>query len=541
MGPSSCGRAARSFARVTLGVSRARHGERLPLSALQGAATACLSPIVHSQIDRRLVTAGAAVSSLIADPKAWINRRVETIELLSSEETRRRVSIDFTLSDARLQSLWVEGEGIVVPIALLTKERRRTFDLSDESGRAVPALGFQENGDLSMLALLGAASSALPAEVDGEQLAELVPDLREMVFDRPVSARDAYERLARRATSGTWQEQVHADPAFRSLLDTLWGSYALFVVLPRGGPNRRILKLGYSEDVDLAPASSGWRTRLRTGGLGAELGWRVRYPDRRDFLIRCPGAWCARSFHAEVVIPEELRFTDAVLQDFDQGCRDISENEQDVHRAALYAIDGVQPTQDVVAVVQIAPGPGGGTSQASVTSIVVALVLWLGVASGLDVESPDATVSIVLGGVALYAGVTAALGESRLVSVIFRTTRRWLSVVTLSALVGSASLALEVPSAHPVGIWSAAAVLCTIAAARLAWSSFRAGAKRPRGVRRSQAYVIGAAERRPQHIELSPPRPHPGGLSCVPLREPVKPTAADVSLVCALQEVLRSG
>jgi hypothetical protein len=65
---------------------------------------------------------------------------VETIELLSHEETRRRVSIDFSLTDQQLAELNI-GEGIAVPISVLTKEARRNFDLRDESGRAVPVLG----------------------------------------------------------------------------------------------------------------------------------------------------------------------------------------------------------------------------------------------------------------------------------------------------------------------------------------------------------------------------------------------------------------
>lgn len=46
-----------------------------------------------------LLTAGIACTRLIAEPAGWINRRVEAIELLSHEETRRRVSIDFSLTD----------------------------------------------------------------------------------------------------------------------------------------------------------------------------------------------------------------------------------------------------------------------------------------------------------------------------------------------------------------------------------------------------------------------------------------------------------
>jgi len=434
-------------------------------------------PIVPPETEERFARAGAAACLLIADPKSWINRRVETVELLSREETRRRVSIDFTLSDAQLASLWVDGEGAVVPISALTKERRRTFDLCDEGGSAVPVLGFQQNGDLSLTALLSAALVARPPGVPDKQFDSLVPELRAIVFDRPSAARAAYRGLAgRAAVTGSWEERLHADPVFRSLIDTLWGNYVLFAVLPRGGPNRRILKYGYSEDVDLSPVVRSLRARVRTPELRRELVGAIRYPDRQDFHIPFPGAWRARSFHAEIVIPEQLRFGDAVLQDFADGCRDISESEQDVNRAALHATDGVEPAQDVAAVVQIAPEPGGRTAQASFTSVVVAVMLWLGVRSGLDARNPDATVSIVLGGAALFAGVSAVLGESRLVSTIFKTTRRWLTVVTISALAGSASLALEMPSDRPVSIWLMSAIVCTLAAMRLTWSALRAGA-----------------------------------------------------------------
>ena len=98
------------------------------------------------------IAAGVACTSLIADPARWINRRVETIELLSREETRRRVSIDFTLTKEQLAALDI-GDGVAVPIAVLTKEPRRNFDLRDEAGRAVPVLGRDQNGDLAHIAL----------------------------------------------------------------------------------------------------------------------------------------------------------------------------------------------------------------------------------------------------------------------------------------------------------------------------------------------------------------------------------------------------
>jgi hypothetical protein len=47
-------------------------------------------------------------------------------------------------------------------------------------------------------------------------------------------------------------------------------------------------------------------------------------------------------------------------------------------------------------------------------------------------------------------------------------------VVTLCALAASASLAMEVPDATPLRIWLVAAIVCSLAALRLAWSAIRA-------------------------------------------------------------------
>src|SRR3954468_24753483 len=86
------------------------------------------------------ITVGIACAPLLADPKAWIRRRVETIDMLAHEETHRRVSIDFALAPDQYAALCM-ADGIVIPISVLTKERRRNFSLRDEGGRAVPVLG----------------------------------------------------------------------------------------------------------------------------------------------------------------------------------------------------------------------------------------------------------------------------------------------------------------------------------------------------------------------------------------------------------------
>jgi hypothetical protein len=417
-----------------------------------------------------LLTAGVACTRLIADPAGWINRRVETIELLSREETRRRVSTDFTLSDEQLAELDI-GEGIAVPISVLTKEARRNFDLRDESGRAVPVLGKQQNGDLAHIAVMNGAVNALPDDVTPEVFELLAADLRQVVFAPPTAAADALGVFIGSADAGDrWRAAIWEDDTCRSLLTALWSNYALFAVLPRGGSNRRILKYSYGEDFDFGRASEGIRARLAPRAL-ARRAWR---PDRRRFIIECPGAWRATSFHVEIAVPEELRFDLAVLYDFvvDEQISDVDNN---VNRASLYAYREIDAASDVAAYVEVAPERTGRTFQAA-TSVIIATLLWLGVASGLDATNPGPAVSILLAGAALFSGIAAVQGEHALAKKVFAAPRRWLLLATVAALAGSATLAMEIPDQHPVSLWRYAAIAASVAAARLAWSAVRAPA-----------------------------------------------------------------
>ncbi len=417
------------------------------------------------------LTAGMACTRLIADPAAWINRRVETIELLSHEETRRRVSIDFSLSDDQLAELDI-GEGIAVPISVLTKEARRNFDLRDESGRAVPVLGKQQNGELAHIAVMNGAVKALPDDLTPEVFELLAADLRQVVFAPPAGASDALGVFIGSAEAGDrWRTAIWEDDTCRSLLAALWRNYALFAVLPPGGANRRILKYSYGEDFNVSVESEGIRERLAPREL-ARRAWR---PGHRRFIIECPGAWRAASFHVEIAVPEELRFDTAKLYDFVAG-EQVSEVNTNVNRASLYASREIEAESDVDAYVEVAPERSGRTFQAATTSLIVAALLWLGVASGLDAKNPGPAVSILLAGAALFSGVAAVQGEHKLVKHVFSASRRWLVITTLAALVGSASLAMEMPNAHPVAVWRYAAIASTVAAVRLGWSVIRAPA-----------------------------------------------------------------
>jgi hypothetical protein len=229
-----------------------------------------------------------------------------------------------------------------------------------------------------------------------------------------------------------------------------------------------VLKFSYADDFDLSLPRLPLRQRLTP----SELWLRSTLPDRKYFIVECRGAWRAASFHAEVAIPEELRVDFGVLYDFG-GDSPLSRSEEDVNRLSVYSAD-VTPGHEPGVFLRVSAHRGGRPIQAAVTSLIVALLLWFGVASGLDAKNPGAAVSILLAGAALFTGISAAQGEHRLLKTVFASSRRWLAVAAFAALAASSALAMEYPQAHPVPTWRVCAVIASVAAARLAWSAVRA-------------------------------------------------------------------
>lgn len=407
---------------------------------------------------------------LIADPPSWINRRVETIEILSHEETRRRVSIDFTLSEELQQDLQTP-EGLVVPLSVLTKEARRNFDLRDEGGAAVPVLGRESNGELAHIAVLRAALAALDGKVEPEAFELLEGDLAQIVLSPPDQAETALGFFIGSAEAGDpIRSRIWSSDPCRNLLETLWANYVLFAVLPPGGNNRRILKYSYGDDLT-RPGWGSIRERLSPPFLWESI-WS---PNRSLFLVQCPGAWRARSFHLEIAIPEELRVETAVLANLEIE-EPVSNIEENVNRASLYATQSITREQEIGAIVEIVPERQGRSFQAAITGVVVTALLWLGECSGLDTDNPGSAVSLLLAGAALFSGVTAVSGEHVLVKSLFGPSRRGLIAVGLSALVGSATLAMQIPDPHPTEVWQWAAIFSSVFTAKLVWSAIRAPA-----------------------------------------------------------------
>ena len=425
--------------------------------------------------DPSFIEAGFACAQLIGDPKSWINRRVETVEMLTQEETRRRVSIDFTLSAQQRDALTTR-HGVVVPISVLSKQPLRNFDLRDEQPASLPILNRTENSELALTALLSAALDALPdSAVDEAEVEALTAELQEIVFADEPAALSALSSLVGAAEIGDpMRAPIWRDATCRTLLRTLASDYVLFAALPGGGPDRRILKYSYGEDFPLEPPWAGRLDRYAP----SEIWWRLRKPDRTWFLIDCPAAWRAASFHMEIAIPEELRVAYAELGRFSpddpRGLPEpLGEPDELASRCSLYAATEVAAHDDIRAYVELVPEREGGATRAALTATAVAALLWLGWASGLDSSTPGAAVSLLLAGGAVVSGFFATTGHHIIVNRILRNRRRTLTLVATTALAGSASLAMEIPDPTPLEVWLVAAIVCTLATLRLCWSAVR--------------------------------------------------------------------
>jgi hypothetical protein len=428
---------------------------------------------IEVEYPQPILKAGIAAAPLIARPVTWINRRVETIRLLSHEETRRQVSIDFTLSDVQRSELTVD-HGVVIPISVMTKEARRNFDLRDESGSAVPVLGKRENGALAHVAVMSEALDAVSGTPNQEEFDLVWTELREVVNSEPKVASEALSNFVGKAEDGDpLRSIIWANSSCRTMLEVLQANYVLFAVVGRNCADRRILKCSFSEDFRFDKDQS---PTLGERMAPSAMFDRIWNPGRRTFQLLCPGAWRAESFHVEVVIPEELRIDLAVLYDFGRE-EVLSMPDRDRNRASLYPDTPITPDLDAVTYVVIAAERRGGIVQAAITGVIVSSLIWVGVISGLDFKNPDAagaSASIVLAGAALYSGITAVRGEPSLVSQVFFASRVLLGCISICALAASATLAMEVPDTRPTNVWLAAAVLASFASIWLVWLAFRA-------------------------------------------------------------------
>lgn len=94
---------------------------------------------------------GAAILPLITDWN-WVKRRVETMQLITNGQTRRRLSFDFELPHSKAMYYGGSSEQAVVPLTFLRKGMLINLDIS-LAGEPVSSLEFGPNGELTYQAM----------------------------------------------------------------------------------------------------------------------------------------------------------------------------------------------------------------------------------------------------------------------------------------------------------------------------------------------------------------------------------------------------
>lgn len=412
----------------------------------------------------------------LLDDMSWVNRRVETVEMLSQEETRRRVAVDFTLTEESWSDLEVDY-GCVIPLGLLGKASLSHLDVEDEAGRSIPILSKGQNRDLTGLALMWIARHLLDDDLLSEAFLLLAGDLSALSHGDEKQGRLAFSAFGQAAENGdVLKARLWENQRFRELMELLTRNYILYAVLEPGGARRRIIKFSYGNETRFGLPRYSW-----SGGLTqffSDLWQSIWWPDMRWFNVECSALSRTSSYHLEVAFPDDLRADRAALFDLDSSDR-VSSVVRNKNRLSLYAEADTATTlgKDLHALIAFRPERLGRLSAAAGTSILVAGLLWFGVASGLDAETPSAAVTTILTGMAVFSGWTAVKGENSIVVMMLSYIKKYLALVLVAAVVASASLALEFPDCETVTVWKWCAIASTVAALRLTWSAVRASGK----------------------------------------------------------------
>ena len=412
-----------------------------------------------------------ACLELLSEEVRWIHRRVETIDLLTQELVRRQVSVDFTLPAPLLKDLRIgPGGPWCVPLAILEKRPLRDFDLREhDEWRSI--LGASSGGPIAAGIVTAAAQLAVAPDALEPEVASLLALIARSDLD---AARAAMIELRGRAEHTPQIATILADDTSGYFLATFAESYMLIALLGEAH-GRRVLKYAYDEHLRLGVRAS------RPRRLARRLGWSPFVVD-----VAVPTAAHAASYHAEVIVPEELRL-DAWIVDTRTDELLSTDIERGVDRASLHA-PRVALDAEPLLVAAISPERADLPTLAFATSAVTALLLLIGAAFA-DLGSPTAgsSVALLLAGSVLFATAVARSGEHRLVRGIFAGPRWLLSIVAVAALAAAASVAFGANDGVRDVIWYSAGALSLLACLSLAVGFLRA-ASLTRGQTRSGAH-----------------------------------------------------
>jgi hypothetical protein len=389
------------------------------------------------EIEQRASDIADAANELLLNLPGWRHRRVETLTMLSHEQVRRHVSVDFTVPIELREGLRLsDADEFAVPLAFLAKRPLVHFDLRNEEGHSIPLLTAEQNTLIGRELLY----RSLVADLDVQQsdAAEVVAAAGELV-EAVLEERDAtgaVERLERR-------HDLEPLGNFRAMTAILARNFVLWAVV-RDLARRRVFKFAYDEPYALRP----------------ELA----------YVYDAPGCTEAWSYHLEVTVPADLKARTTRLTDAATG-EELVAGALDADRPALYfVVDPARPPARPEVVVDYGAERGRFMAPAAIVATVIALLValpWLFADLEALAGSAGPAIGLVLSTSAVFSALVLRTDEHPLLRRLLVRYRLALAASTLGALFAAASLGFQAENWIIQLTWAVASVVSVLTAAML--------------------------------------------------------------------------
>jgi hypothetical protein len=404
------------------------------------------------EIEERASDIAVAADVLLRRQAAWRHRRVETLTVLSHEQVRRQVSIDFTLpADYRdLLRLADSGE-CAVPLAVLQKRPLVHFDLRDEEQRSVPLLTADQGRTIGRELLYLRIDADLAEQEADEEAVTLAagPLIEAILADDP-------RRLERRIEELEAGHGLEPLSEFRATAAVLSRGFVLWAVAS-GVERRRVLKFASDEP----------------------------FVQRPDFaaVYRATGCTEAASYHVEVAVPADLRARTTTLVDSGTGAT-LAVGQRDTDRPALYfTADPAAALERPGLLVSYGAERWHFLGPAAVVATVIALLVlppW--VFSDLNSLAGRAgpAIGLVLSTSAVFSALVLRTDEHPMLRLMLVRYRLCLVACTLAALFAAAALGFQARAWVIDVTWALAAVVSAVSAGILIIAAARSPSVRSR-------------------------------------------------------------
>jgi hypothetical protein len=381
-------------------------------------------------IEERAGEIAEAADVLLRYQAAWRHRRVETITVLSHEQVRRQVSVDFTVPEAQREGLRISADECVVPLALLIKRPLVHFDLRNEEQHAIPLLTAEQHRAIARELL----RRQLDDDLDAGELIEAV------LADEP---RDVEHLI------GAFEDAHGVELADFRATAVVLSQYFIAWAIVRGLDRRRVFKMAFDEPV-------GQKSFV--------------------YLIGAPGCTEAESYHLEVAVPEDIKARRTLLVDGATGRR-LAAGEPDADRPALYYRAEPPLPEAPELVIDFAAERWPFVAPAALIGSIIALFIappFLFTDLQALPNTAGSAVGLVLSTSAVFSVLILRSDEHSLVRLMLVRARALLAASTVASLFAAASIGFGTADWVIEGTWAVAALVSVVTAVILIVEALRA-------------------------------------------------------------------